>query len=395
MNITIVGGGFGGVKTALELAKKKTNRITLISDRDTFQYYPALYSTATGHTYFQSWTSLGEIFGNTENVQVVIDTIEKIDPEKRQLRAASGTVYDYTTCVLALGSVTTYFGINGLDTYAFGVKTEGEIRRLKQHFFNTIANDKQIDTSYIIIGGGPTGVELAASMGEYLRRLSRKYHVKHRRINIRLIEAAPRVLPRSAEITSRKVEKRLKKLGVRVETGKMVQSADSKGIVVSGKRIDSSTVIWTSGVANHPFFEVNKQWFNFAPNHRVVVDEYMMAREHIYVIGDNAASKYGGLAQVAVQDAKFLADHLERKAAHRRLTVRHQRPPATVIPVGGWWAAFEGYGIRLYGWPAGIIRRIADFIGYNDILPWMSALAKVRSGTLIEDDYFPSVEPKK
>lgn len=396
MNVTIVGGGFGGVKTALELARNPRNEITLISDHEDFQYYPALYSTATGHSHFESWIALGEIFAGKNNVQVCIDAIETIDPSTKQLKGASGTIYEYKTCVLALGSVTTYFGIEGLDTYAYGIKSEAEIKRLKQHIYEDVAEHGQLDSHYVIVGGGPTGVELAASLGEYLTRLTKRYHVKRHGVHISLVEASPRLLPRSAEITSHKVLRRLKNLGIRVETGKMVQSANDHGLIVSGRPIESSTVIWTSGVANNPFFEANKEHFEFAKNHRIIVDEHMMAAPDVYVIGDNAASKYGGLALTAVRDAKFVAKHLARKAKRQKLHAYKQKAPATVIPVGGWWAAFEWKGLRLYGWPAGIIRRAADLVGYHDILPLGQALSKLQSGELLEDDYFtPSPDAQK
>lgn len=388
MNTTIVGGGFGGVKTALELAKDSKNHITLISDRKDFQYYPALYNTATGHSHLESWIPLGEIFAGKSNIQVSIDKIESIDVDAKKLVGASGTVYEYQTVVLALGSVTTYFGIEGLDTYAYGIKSAEEINRLKQHIFEDVAERGHLDSHYVIVGGGPTGVELAASLGDYLNRLSKRYRTKRHGVHISVVEAAPRLLPRSAEITSHKVAKRLHDLGIKVETGKMVQSANDHELIVSGKPLSSSTVIWTSGVANSPFYEANKQWFKFAPNHRIIVDKHMMAAPDVYVIGDNAAAKYGGLALTAVRDAKFVAKHLVRKSKRQKLKPYEQKPPATVVPVGGMWAAFEWRGVRLYGWPAGVIRRAADFVGYHDILPFWQALAKLQSSDEYEDDYF-------
>ena len=133
MRITIVGGGFGGVKAALELARHKKNRVTLISDREDFQYYPALYSSATGRSHLQSWVPLGEIFAHYDNVNVVLDRIESINIHVKSLTGASGVTYHYSAVILALGSVTTYFGIEGLDTYAYGIKSASEIKRLKRH----------------------------------------------------------------------------------------------------------------------------------------------------------------------------------------------------------------------------------------------------------------------
>lgn len=395
MNVTIVGGGFGGVKAALELAKNKRNTITLITDKPKFQHYPALYSSATGRSHVQSWVPLGEIFGSYENVRVYIDKIKTIDPEKKQLIGESGVEYAYKTCILALGSVTTYFGIKGLDTYAYGIKSQEEIKRLKQHIYQDVAERSTVDKQYVIVGGGPTGVELASSLGDYVLRLCRKYHVRRRSVKITLIEASPRILPRMSEVTSQKVAARLKKLGVKIETGRTVESASAKGLVVSGVPVESQTVIWTSGVANNPFYAENEKWFTFAPNHKVVVDNYFKARDGVYVIGDNADTPFSGLAQIAVRNGHALAKNLERRAAGKPMKKYSHATPPVVIPVGGWWAAFEWKSLRFYGWPAGVIRRAADLVGYADILPLPRAISKWQAGDMIEDDYFtPSQSPR-
>lgn len=388
MNVTIVGGGFGGVKTALQLAKNPDNQITLISDKPDFQYYPALYDTATGHRHLESWVPLGEIFANKDNIHVILDSIEKVDPEKKTITGASGAMYPYQQLVLALGAVTTYFGIEGLDTYAFGIKSEQEIKRLKEHLYREMGEKRQIDKHYVVVGGGPTGVELASSLGTYLERL-RVYHgLPSRKIHIDLVEAAPRVLPRMSEATSRAVEQRLKKLGVRVETGKMVQSATKDTLMVSGKPIKSQTVIWTSGVANHPFYKNNSEHFELAKNGKVVVDDYMRTKDGIYVIGDNAATPYSGLAQVALHDAIFVAANLERQRQGRSLKSYRAVMPPVVVPVGENWAVFEWKKLRLSGWIAALIRRVADVVGYSDILPLGQALGVWHAQRVLEDDYF-------
>lgn len=395
MNITIVGGGFGGVKAALELAKDKKNRITLISDKPDFQYYPALYSSATGHSHLESWVPLGEILSNKPNVTVCLDTIEKIDVKTKRLTAKSGKEYTYERCILALGSVTTYFNIEGLDTYAYGIKSAEEIKELKHHLYTDIAERHTLDKHYVVIGGGPTGVELAAALGSYIRRLCEHYGVKHHGIKIDLIEAAPRILPRMHEKASARVTQRLKKLGVNVQVGKAVQSETADEIMVSGKPIKSQTVIWTSGVANNPFYEKNKDQFKFAPRGRVAVDQYMRAADDVYVIGDNAATLYTGLAQTALHDAKFVAANFKRESRGQRPREYKAVQPMVVVPVGEHWSVYEWYGIRLYGWIAAIIRRIADFVGYTDMLPLGQALGVWHASSVMEDDYFQSSDTSK
>jgi NADH dehydrogenase len=390
MNVTIVGGGFGGVKAALELSKDERNQITLITDRPDFQYYPALFSTATGHRHLQSWVPLGVIFAGRTNINVTLDTVAKIDPDQKTLTGNSGSVYSYHTCILALGTVTTYFGIKGLDMFAYGIKSAEEIKRLKQHLYTDIAERHTVDKHYVIVGAGPTGVELAAALGAYLRRLCKRYRVRDHNLHIDLIEAAPRILPRMSEKASRKAERRLQQLGVHVQTGKAVESATAEDLVVSGERVDSRTVIWTSGVANNPFFANNSEHFTLAKNGRVEVDEYMQADKDVYVIGDNAATQYTGLAQTALHDAIFVTRNLKRRQNRQKLKKYQAVMPPVVVPVGEGWALFEWHGVTLSGRLASMIRRAADFIGYTDILPIGHALGVWRASYQLEDDYFAS-----
>lgn len=392
MNITIVGGGFGGVKAALELAKDKRNTITVITDKPDFQYYPALYSTATGYRHLQSWVPLGVIFAGKANIRVVLDSVEKINPASKTLTGASGANYKYQTCILALGMVTTYFGIKGLDKYAYGIKSADEIKRLKQHIYTDIAERGQLDKHYVIVGAGPTGVELAASLGSYIKRLCERFKVRDHGLHIDLIEAAPRILPRMKETASEKVEKRLEKLGVHVQTGKTVESASADNLVVSGEKVDSRTVIWTSGVANNPFYANNADHFTLAKNGRVDVDEYMRAGKDLYVIGDNANTPHTGLAQTALHDAIFVTANLKRRQKRQKPKKYAAVKPPVVVPVGHDWALFEWHGIVLSGRIGAILRRVADFIGYSDILPLGHALGVWRASYELEDDYFTSTD---
>lgn len=396
MHVTIVGGGFGGIKAALELAKNRKNTVTLISDKPDFQYYPALYSSATGHSHLESWAPLGEIFADHPNIYVYIDTIDDIDPKAKTIQCASGTTYNYETIIFAMGVVTTYFGIPGLDTYTYGIKSEPEIKRLKQQLFIDIAEKHQLDRNYVIIGGGPTGVELSAAIGTYIKRLCKYYNVRGRNVNVRLIEASPRVLPRGSEQASRVVRNRLERLGVKVETGRRVEEATASSLIVDGKPLQSHTVIWTSGVSNNPFFAAHPQVFTLAKNGRVVVDDFFLAQKDIYVIGDNAATKYTGLAQTAVHNGIVVAKNLERKAEGKKPKPYKPRLPATAVPVGNNWAVVEWRGIRIYGWLGGMIRRAADIIGYHDTLPIGTSIGAWRAAYVYEHDYFtPTIKTKK
>jgi NADH dehydrogenase len=395
MNVTIVGGGFGGVKTALELAKDSANQITLITDKPDFQYYPALYSTATGHSHLESWVPLSKIFSGMSNIDVQLDTINSIDPSTKMLQAASGKQYSYETCVMALGTVTTYFGIEGLDQFAYGIKSAAEITKLKQRIYTDIVKNRIMDKHYVIIGAGPTGVELSAALGSYLTRLCKQYDLADQKTQIHLIEAAPRILPRMSEQVSAHVEKRLRKLGVKVQLGQAVESETAERIMVGGKPIESHTVIWTSGVANHPFYKNNADHFAFAPNGRVTVDEHMQAFEGVYVIGDNAATQYTGLAQTALHDALFVSANFKRQSEGKDLKPYKAVKPPVVVPVGTNWAVFEWHALRLYGWIGALLRQAADVLGYSDVLPIGQALGVWRARMVKADDHSIDTDSQK
>ena len=170
-----------------------------------------------------------------------------------------------------------------------------------------------------------------------------------------------------------------------------VEEATAEKLIAGGRVIDSHTVIWTSGVANNPLFAAHPELFKLAKNGRVVVDEYLSASKNIYVLGDNAATAFSGLAQTALHDAKFVADNLARKQAHRKLKKYRAIQPASVVPVGDNWAAFEWKSIRLYGRKAAMIRSAADFIGYSDILPLGQAIRPWSASRIYERDYFAPV----
>lgn len=386
MRIVIAGGGFGGIKTALELAKHKEFDITLISDRDHFLYYPALYGTATGGSHLQSQVPLAKVFKYIRNVRIVMDKVASIDVPRKMLISEKGTAYEYDNCVLALGVVTTYFGIEGLAEHTYSIKSIDEVNRFKKHMHDEIVQTKHMDKNYVVVGAGPTGVELSAALNSYLTHVSKMHGVAHGKIHIDLVEAAPRVLPKMSEKTSAIVTRRLKKLGVRVMTEQKVEAADNDSLQVNGRELPSKTVVWTSGVTNSPFFKDNAHAFNLAKNGRVEVDSYMQAADNVYVIGDNAATPYTGLAQTALHDALFISDHLKRLA--RKQPLKHYKPrnPPVVIPVGKHWAVFEWSWLKLYGLLASWIRRAADFVGYNDILPIGQALGVWRAEYEREED---------
>ncbi|MGH7241301.1 MAG: NAD(P)/FAD-dependent oxidoreductase, partial [Candidatus Saccharimonadales bacterium] len=322
-----------------------------------------LYHTATGGTGANSNIPLARLFQN-KHVKVVHGRATTLDKKVKVLTTEDTKTYDYDTLVLALGVVTNYFGIKGLQEFSYGIKSIGEANRLKAHLHQQLIDDKKPDLNYVIIGAGPTGIELAGALPGYLREIMAKHGVKPRKVHIDLIEAAPRLLPRLPRDTSRMVGRQLKRLGIKLYLKQAVQGVTADELTVNGKPIRSHTVIWTAGVTNHPFFKDNA--FALTLRGKVSVDAYLQAEDNIFVIGDNANTPYSGLAQTAVVDGAFVAKNLKRRANKKDMRSYVVKKPITVIPAGPKWAAVMWDGVRMYGWMGWVLRELGDLRGFLD-----------------------------
>ncbi len=368
--VLILGGGFGGIKAALELSGNTGLEVTLLSDSENFRYYPALYRTATGGSPAASSIALTEIFEG-KDITIVKDSAKTLDREAKVIKAVSGKNYSYDILVVALGVVTNFFGIKGLAENAFGIKTLAEAQRLRNHLHKQLLDDKKPDLHYVVIGGGPTGVELAGALPGYIRNIMKHHGIAERPLHIELVEAAPRLMPRMSVRYSTKLQKHLRRLGVHLHLKQAVQAETHDNLMVNGQPIASHTVIWTAGVTNHPFLKDNN--FALSEHGKVVVDEYLQAEPDIYIIGDNADTPFSGMAQTALHDGKFVASHLKKLAAAKKPTAYAVSKPVYVTPAGPRWAAvqwgkFSTFGI--FGW---LLRTAADFVGYRDYEPWWKA----------------------
>ncbi len=371
--IVIVGGGFGGVKAAQILSKNQSFDVTLISDKPDFRYYPRLYHTATGGSSNESSILLTELMAGFP-VKIIKAEVTTIDKQNKTVKTDHDVVVHYDKIILALGVVTNYFGIPGLDQFSYGIKSNEQAEKLKVHLHRTLIEDKKPDHHYIVIGAGPTGIELAGQLSFYLRNILTKHKIKNHKLNIDLIEAAPRLLPSMPAETSSAVFKRLAKIGVKLLVNHAVQAENIDYLTVSGKQIKSHTVVWTAGVTNNPFYEKNK--FNLNERGKVVVDEYFMAEENIYVIGDNAASTYSGMAQTALSNAILVSKNFIRATNNKPLIKDIPKKPISVIPAGKNWAAVVWGKLKINGYLGWILREMADLIAFHDLEPWWKAGAQ-------------------
>ncbi len=222
-----------------------------------------------------------------------------------------------------------------------------------------------------MVGGGPSGVELAGVLPSYLREICKRHGIQHPDIHVDLIEAAPRLLPRMPKAFSWSVMKHLKKLKVRLYLHQQVKAETAEALVVKGRRIISHTVIWTAGVKNHPFF-INQN-FQLADNGKARVDQFLQSEPGLYVLGDNADTPYSGLAQTALYDGTFVANNLKRLAAGLEPKPYQAVKPIYVIPVGPHWSAVLWGRVQIYGSLGWLLRRAADLVAYHDYEPFQQA----------------------
>jgi NADH dehydrogenase len=368
--VVIVGGGFGGIKLALELTEDRRFQVTLISEQTHFSYYPSFYRTATGGRRMLSGIPLTEIFAG-KHVHLLHDSVVDIDRQLRTVKTKVNHQIGYDALVLGIGVKTNYFNIKGLEQYSYGIKTIEDAEAFKHHIHRQMTQENKPDLNYVVVGGGPTGVELAGVLPSYIKRVAKQHNLRPRKIHVDLIEAAPRLLPRMSKDLSRKVARQLRRTGVKLYLGTAVQAQTAEALMVNNKPIRSHTVVWTAGVMNHPFFA--KQGFQLARNGKVRVDQYLQAEPGVYVIGDNADTPYSGMAQTALNDGKFVAMNLKRLAKQEEPKPYIAKKPIYVFPAGPGWAAVVWGQLRFYGRTGWLLRRLADFIGYHDYLPWKLA----------------------
>lgn len=371
--VVIVGAGFGGVKAAIELADTNGFDVTLISPGDHFRVYPTLYHTATGGSKKVSTIPLSEIFANRQ-ISLIRDTVVELDRKHHQLKTKSGKTYSYDGLILALGVNTNYFGIEGLEQYSFGVKSLEEAEELKAELHKNVVESQLKQMHYVVVGGGPSGVELAGVLPAYIKKIAKFHDVPDRKIHVDLVEAAPRLLPRLPKDISRSVARNLRKQGVRIYVNSAVQGQTADELTVHGKPIRSHVVIWTAGISNSPFYKENN--FQLTYSGKVRVDQFLQAEPGIYVLGDNADTPYSGMAQTALYDGTFVAHNLIRKINQQEPTPYRAKKPIYVMPAGPNWAAVLWGRVRLYGRLGWWLRRAADLLAYKDYTSWPMAFSR-------------------
>jgi len=380
MHIVIVGGGFAGVKAALDLANKPDIQVTLLSKGNYFEYHGALYRTATGSSPLEVAIPLREIFLHAENVSVVLDEVTQLEPKKNRVQSTTGNSYHYDSLILAMGNQVNYFGIDGMKDNSQSMITVHDVIALRHNLVRLIKG-KKTHPHIAIIGAGPTGTELAGDLQNFAAEIAHKYNLPKKHLNVSIIEGSDRVLPILKPKLSEKALLRLSKLGVTVRLNTKVNACEPGKICLESGKIDSDLIVWTAGSRIVDFYHENTKHFELEHG-KVAVDHFMRAKGHknIYVIGDNAATKHSGMAQTALHDAKYMARIIVAMSKGVPPVPYRSRRPIYVVPIGPRWAVLQDKGKVISGYRAWLVRRRADLWIFKNFEPYKKAVKQWRKG---------------
>ncbi len=383
--VVIVGGGFAGIRAALDLAHKQNSfELILVSDKSHFEYHPSLYRVVTGASPLESCIPLAEIFAG-KKVMIKEEMVTAVDLKEKVITCQSGEKIDFDYLVLALGSETAYFNIPGLAEWSFGFKSTYEALQLKKHLVGLFAacrGDLELAervclTNIVIIGGGPSGVELAGELAVHTKRLAEKYGVDSNLVTIELLEAAPRLLPTMPPAVSARVTVRLRQLGLNIFVNRALAKEEVDEVYLQDMKLRTKTLIWTAGAKPNGLY-AKIDGLVLDKKGRVIVDEHLRPGDfdNVFVAGDGAAVQYSGMAQTA----RAGGEHIAAALSGRVSSSFKPRQPVYSMPVGPGWAATVIGGMAIYGRLGWWLRRAADLRFFLSILPAAKAWKVFRPG---------------
>ncbi|MFD1794518.1 NAD(P)/FAD-dependent oxidoreductase [Paracoccus aurantiacus] len=364
--LVIVGGGFGGLGLAKSLQAKGLE-ITIIDQRNHHLFQPLLYQVATTilPTSDVAWP-IRNLFKSRKDVTTLLDEVTGVDTEAKRVLLKEGAPVGYDTLVLATGARHSYFGHDEWEPFAPGLKSLEDATTIRRRVLSAFeeaeltsdADERDALLSFVIVGAGATGVELAGIIAELAQRIlpPEFRNIDTRKARVILIEAGPRVLPAFPKELSDYAETALKRLGVTVMTDHAVTAMSDAGVTVSGQEIPTRTAIWAAGVTASPAAGWLGAEADRAGRVKVNPDLTVPGHPDIFVIGDTAAveredgSPVPGLAPAAKQQGQFVAKVLKARLAGQKqddkFVYRHQGSLATI----GKRSAVADFGrIRLKG----------------------------------------------
>ena len=401
--VVIVGAGFAGLTAARALASAPID-LVVVDQRNHHLFQPLLYQVATaGLSPADIAMPIRSVLGGKMNTEVVLGTVTGVDAERRRVLLEDRAL-PYDTLVLATGARHSYFGRDDWERDAPGLKRLEDATAIRRRILLAFeraeaamtAEDRSRLLNFVVIGGGPTGVEMAGAIAELAKvALAKDFlHIDPRDARVVLIEAGQRVLAAFPEALSARAKAALEALGVEVRLGARVTGCDAEGVDLDNERLEAGTVVWAAGVMASPA----ARWLGVEADRvgRVPVgpDLTVPGRPEIFVVGDTAAAAgpdgkpLPGLAPVAKQQGKYVAAAVRARVAGRAAVgpfrYRHLGNLATI----GRQQAVADFGrVRLSGrfaWLLWGLVHIAFLIGFRNraavLLDWMWAYVSFKRG---------------
>ncbi|MGF1569651.1 MAG: NAD(P)/FAD-dependent oxidoreductase [Nodosilinea sp.] len=374
--VVIIGGGFGGLYAAQQLGKAAVE-VTLIDKRNFHLFQPLLYQVATGGLSPGDIASpLRGVLSQQKNTRVLMGEVTDIDPAGQSIALQDGRTVPYDTLIVATGMSHFYFGRDDWADLAPGLKTVEDALEMRRRIFAAFEEAEntadpalqQALLTFVIVGGGPTGVELAGSLAELAYQTLKPdfRHIDTRQTRIILVEGLDRVLPPFAPELSARAEQDLKKMGVEIRTGTLV--TDIQGNQVTLKRGDelttlpAATVLWAAGVRDPGMGGILAERTGAERDRagRVIVNDDLTVPDHpnIFVVGDLAHFAHQGerplpgVAPVAVQEGKYVAKLIQKRLNYQTLPKFEYKDNGSLAVIGRNAAVVDLPWAKLTGFPA-------------------------------------------
>ncbi len=383
-HVVIVGGGFGGLNAARALSGTDV-RITLLDRHNYHLFQPLLYQVATASLSPGDVASpIRWILRHQKNVEVLLATVREIDAAEKRVVLDEGEPIPYDYLVLASGAAHAYFGHPEWAERAPGLKTLDDALEMRRRVLLAFeAAEREVDAAkqrrlltFVIVGAGPTGVELAGALAEIARQSLRKdfRRIRPESARIVLLEGGPFVLAPFAESLREAARRSLERLGVEVRTGSVVTAMDADGVMIGDERISAGTILWAAGVAASSIAKSLGVPLDRAG--RVTVEPTLTLATHseIFAVGDicvfmQDGKPLPGVAQVAMQQGTRAGRNIRRAVAGQSLEAFKYKDYGIMATIGRGAAVGDVFGLKISGffaWLFWIFLHIFWLIGFRN-----------------------------
>lgn len=383
-HVVIIGGGFAGLWATRALRKARV-QITLVDRTNHHLFQPLLYQVATaGLASSDIAAPLRRILRKQANVEVRLATVDRIEPDERRVYLDAESSMTYDILVLATGATHAYFGHDTWEPVAPGLKTLKDAVRIRRRILTAFEHAEAEEDpgkraawlNFAIVGGGPTGVELAGTLAEIAHHTLRHEfrHIDPASAKVRLLEAGPRVLATFPESLSAKARKQLEKLRVEVVTGKPVTDITDEGYRLGDEFVAAKTVVWAAGVAASPLAKSLRAPLDRAGRVKVEPDLAVPGRPEIFVAGDLAAvaidgKPVPGIAPAAKQMGNHVARVIRDRLDGKPSTLFRYKDYGNLATIGRMAAVVDLRGFKFSGaiaWLFWLVAHIFFLIGFRN-----------------------------